>query len=368
MAIPREYPNGTITWDTYADDGLGGREEFDLDQTFCVLLDGQDAIVGTVGPHGGTVTPGIGTVPGGNYEYQVENWPLGGTAGTGVMQVSWYVIGTGGGTVAPYPFSEYIYEIVTAPSGGYCNLYDLAKYGLEGATNYYSSDDDGNAMIAQAYNWLNRNLEAILPDVTVPIATNADGLYDQHLIDMNACMTIYYLARRRHGNEFLEEPEWISLYRDDVYRQLEAIGSRNIILSEQTSMVESGIGGVTVGTANVGSALMHSDRFGYKGVYQGEEFPRHFAIEIDGTGANSDISDSTFKWSADNGVTWTKTGVSCATGWIELVDNAHIRWERVGATTNQVIYADRWTFTCTPLEKAIAGAPRRARSHRGLRG
>jgi hypothetical protein len=365
MAIPREYPNGTITWDTYADDGLGGRAQFDLGQTFCVLIDGQDVAVATVA--GGGTEAGIGSIAHGTFEYQVENWPLGGTVGTGVMQAAWYVIGTGGGTIAPYPFYEYIYEIVTAPSGGYCNLYDLSKYGLEGATNYYSSDDDGNAMIAQAYNWLNRKFEAILPDVSVPIATNADGLYDEHLIGMNAGMANYYLARRRHRGEFREEPPWIQMFREDVYMTLDAVGSRTIILTEQTSAVESGIGPVTAGT-NTGSAVMHSDRYGYNGHYTGEEYPRDFVVEIDVVGTDADVDNSTFRWSPDGGITWSNTGVACSLGWIALVDNANIRWARVGGTTDQVAVGDRWSFTCTPLRKAIAGQPRRARSHRGLRG
>jgi hypothetical protein len=366
MAIPQEYPNGTITWDTFADDGLGGRAEFDLGLTFCVLVDGQSTVIATVAG-GGTETPGIGTITDGTFEYQVENWPLGGTTGTGVMQVSWYVIGTAGGTIAPYPFSEYIYEILTSPSGGYCNLSDLPKYGLEGATNYYSGDDDGNAMIEQSYNWLNRRLEAILPDVSVPVATTTAGVYDEHLIAINALMADYYLASRRHRGEWSEEPPWITAFKEDALFTLDAIGSRNVILTEQTSGVESGIGPVTAGATNTGSSVFHSDRYGYNGVYLDSQYPRTFVVEIDAVGANSDISDSTYKWSAD-GVTWNTTGASCGTAWQELMQNAHIRWQRVGGTTDQVALGDRYTFTCTPLSKSVAGQPNSGRTVRMRRG
>ena len=249
---------------------------------------------------------------------------------------------------------------------GYCSLDDLARYGLEGATNYYADAAEGTVFVNQAYDWLNRRLEALLPDVSVPVATNSAGVYDQHLIAMNALMADYYLARRRHGAEWNEEPPWISMFREDAERTLDAIGSRHIVFEEQTSGVESGIGPVTVATG-VGSALFHSDRYGYNGPYTDSQYPRTFVVEIDSAGANADISDSTYKWSAD-GVTWNASGVPCGTGWQELLYNAHIRWERVDGTLNQVLEGDQWTFTCTPLSKAVAGQPNAGRTVRMWRG
>ena len=118
---------------------------------------------------------------------------------------------------------------------------------------------------------------------------------------------------------------------------------------------------------HIGSALLHSDRYGYNGPYTDSQYPRTFVIEIDAEGASADISDSTYKWSAD-GVTWNATGIQCGTAWQELLHNAHIRWERVDGTTNQVIEGDRWTFTCTPLRKAVAGQPNSGRTVRMWRG
>ncbi|MBU8871380.1 MAG: hypothetical protein KOO60_11000 [Gemmatimonadales bacterium] len=362
MAIPTTYPNGTVTFDVIADDGVGGRMEFDLSETFVTLIDGQDTVIATIGP-----SAGVAVVSGDAGAYQVENWPLGGTAGTGDLTANWYAVGTDAATVSPQPYTESIYTIVTSPSNGYCDLSDLPKYGLEGATNYYASEDDGNSYIEQSFNWLNRRLEAILPDVDVPVATNSAGVYDEHLIGVNALMTNYYLASRRHRGEWSEEPPWITAFKDDAEQTLDAIGSRNIILEEQTSGVESGIGPVTPYATNTGLSVFHSDRFGYNGPYTDSQYPRTFVIEIDAVGADSDIDDSTFKWSSD-GVTWDSTGVSCGTAWQELMQNAHIRWARVGGTVNQVALGDRYTFVCTPLSKAVAGQPNAGRTVRMWRG
>lgn len=249
---------------------------------------------------------------------------------------------------------------------GYCSLDDLARYGLEGATNYYADATEGSVYIAQGYDWLNRRLEALLPDVAVPVATTSAGVYDQHLIECNALMTNYYLASRRHRGEWSEEPQWIVAFKDDALYVVDAIGSRHVILEEQTSGVESGIGPVTAATS-VGSALFHSDRYGYNGPYTDNQYPRTFVVEIDSAGADADLADSTYKWSAD-GVTWNATGIQCGTAWRELMQNVHVRWERVGGTVNQVLAGDQWTFTCTPLSKAVAGQPNSGRTVRMWRG
>ena len=365
MAIPTTYPNGTVTWDVIADDGVGGRMAFDLSKTFCVLIDGQDTAIATVA--GGGTAAGIAVVAGDEGAYQVENWALGGTAGTGDLTANWYAVGTDAATVAPQPYTESIYTIVTSPSNGYCDLSDLPKYGLEGATNYYASEDEGNGFIEQGYNWANRRLEALLSDVAVPVGTNDAGVYDQHLIEMNALMTNYYLMSRRHRGEWSEEPPHITMFRDDAFAILDAIGSRHIILEEQTSGVESGIGPVTAGSTNTGLSIFHSDRYGYNGVYLDSQYPRTFVVEIDAVGADADVGDSTYKWS-DDGVTWNAGGVSCGVEWQELMQNAHIRWERVGGTVDQVALGDRYTFICTPLRKAVAGQPNRGRTIRMRRG
>uniref|UniRef100_A0A6M3XSR7 Uncharacterized protein n=1 Tax=viral metagenome TaxID=1070528 RepID=A0A6M3XSR7_9ZZZZ len=365
MATPTTYPGGTVTFDWLIDNGVGGRMALDLSKTFVVLIDGQDTAIATIAG-GGTAT-GIAAISGAAGEYQVQNWALGGTAGTGVLRFGLYAVGTDAATVSPQPYWEEIYNIVSSPSNGYCVLSDLPKYGLEGATNYYSGDDDGNAFIEQAYGWLNRRLEAILPDVKVPVATTTSGVYDQHLVAINANMANYYLTRRRHGHEWNEEPPWISMFREDAETTLDAIGSRHIVFEEQTSAVESGIGPVTAGATNTGSSIFHSDRYGYAGVYLDSQYPRTFVVEIDAVGADSDVSDSTYKWSAD-GVTWNTTGASCGTAWQELMQNAHIRWQRVGGTTDQVALGDRYTFTCTPLSKAVAGQPNSGRTVRMRRG
>lgn len=362
MALEVAYPSATVAWDCYVYSDTNEPMELDLGASFTVLVDGQGNAVATVA--GGGTAAGIEEygAPG---TYVVQSWPLGGTAGTGALRADWYGVGTDGGTLPA--FHEHIYDIRLAPSNGYCNLSDLPKYGLAGATNYYDSDDEGNAFIEQGWNWLNGQLEAILPDVRVPVATTSTGEYDQHLIAANAWMANYYLTSSRHRGETSALPEWILDFRYSAEAVITSIGSKNVVLEEQTSIVESGIGPVTAGTTNTGAARMHSDRFGYKGIYLGYDYERTYYVRIDAAAGDKDIDDCTFEWSMDGGVTMQATGIACSTDWTLLANNAHIRFERVGGTTDQLQLGDFWYFKCVPVEKRTAGGPQAARSVKGRR-
>jgi len=364
VALRTTYPNGTVTFDVTTQNDTGDPMELELAVSYCVLTDGQSDVVGTIA--GGGTADGIAAVAGVDGAYIVENWPLGGTAGTGVLMVTWYGVGTDGGTFSPY--QENIYNIIPASTNGYCRLTDLPKYGLEGATNYYDSDDEGNSYIEQGWRWINARLEAILPDVAVPVATTSSGEYDQHLISCNAYITNYFLADSRHRGEYLEPPLWIQDFKESAEAILLAIGSSNVVLEEQTSLVESGIGPVTAGTTNTGNGTMHTDRYGFKGVYLGYDFERTYYVEIDAASGDKDLDDCTFKWSMDSGLTWENTGVTCATSWTHLSNNVHIRFARAGGTTDQFAVGDNWRFTCMPLRKKVAGGPRVAKTVRGRRG
>lgn len=359
------YPSGTVSFDMQYKDDTGALAYIGLDQTFVVLVDGQGDVQGTLS---GSSTPAIANVSGTEGAYEVQNHPLGGTCGTGALAVRWYCLGSSGGTTSPFPYFEQIANVALAPTSGYCTLTDLSQYGLGGATNYYDTDDDGNGFIQQAWNFINSRLQALLPDVAVPVATNSAGVHEEFLIACNAYYTNFYLAQRRHRGEYNELPDWIQEFRIAGEGLLDAIGSRNLVFEEQTNRVESGIGPAVAGTNNQGAAVFHSDRYGYVDVYRGADYEKAYVVKIDSEGSDRDIGDSTFKWSPDNGVTWSHTGIACGIDWIALEDGVHIRFERVGGKTDQVYADDLWYFNCVPLRKAVAGQPFAARSPRMRRG
>jgi len=359
------YPSGSVSFDMQYKDDAGVLAYIGLDQSFVVLMDGQGAVQGTLS---GSSTPAIANVSGTVGAYEVQQHPLGGTCGTGALSARWYCLGSSGGTISPFPFIEQIANIAIAPSAGYCTLSDLEQYGLSGAANYYDTDDEGNGIIEQGFNFINSRLQALLPDVSVPVATNSAGVYDEFLIACNAYFANYYLAQNRHRGEHFEMPDWITDFRAAGEGLLDAIGSRNLVFEEQTNKVESGIGPAVAGTNNQGAGLFHSDRYGYVSLYSGADYEKTYVVKIDSEGATRDLDDSTFKWSSDNGVNWSYTGISCDTGWMLLEDGVHVRFERVGGLTNQVYADDIWVFTCVPLRKTIAGQPNAARSPRMRRG
>ena len=129
-----------------------------------------------------------------------------------------------------------------------------------------------------------------------------------------------------------------------------------IVLEHQYSPLETGVGTPAADSSNEGSAIFYTNWEGYGGYYSGTDFPRNYVVEIVGTGSIGDISEGTYKWSRDGGVSWIATTGSCGTDWIHLGSNVYIRWAYGGTgTAGQIAIGDRWTWTCRPKYLRVKG-------------
>jgi len=70
-----------------------------------------------------------------------------------------------------------------------------------------------------------------------------------------------------------------------------------------------------------------------------------YRIQIDGVGV-----PNTFKWSQDNGATWSASGVSCATTWTSLSNGLEIKWS---STTGGVL-EEEWTIETKGLGSLVS--------------
>jgi len=225
----------------------------------------------------------------------------------------------------------------------WANLYEGIEDYWEGTGSQALINNVGT----RANKLVNSRLLAI--GIRAPVGTIEGGGYDQELVDWESWWAIYTLLVRRHRGEWdTEQPEWVSAIWGEGSRIYDDLGSRTLVLEHQRSPFESGIGTPAADSDNAGSALFHTNWEGYGGYYTGTDYRRDYVIEVTGTGTSTNLTQGTYRWSRDGGLSWMGTGSAMGTDWRSLGSNVYIRWEYVGSLLGQAEIGDKWTFSTWP--------------------
>lgn len=231
---------------------------------------------------------------------------------------------------------------------------------FEGIEDYWEDNAGSAALIlsvgSRAYRNVNDKLLTI--GIRAPVGTTEDGDYDQALKDWESWWCIYALMVRRHRGEWDdEEPLWASKIYWEGTQIYEDLRDRSTILEHQRSPFESGVGTAQADSGTAGSASFHTNWEGYGGYYSGTDYKRDWIVEITGTGTSDDITQGTYRWSRDGGVSWLGTDGTTGTDWIDLGSNVYIRWNYAGGTTEQIAIGDKWTFSTWPKYLKVQARP-----------
>lgn len=210
-------------------------------------------------------------------------------------------------------------------------------------TQYY---DDANL----SYDQVNEILSGISHLKQVPIGTQNGGNYPYHVRMLQANLMIYNRLRGKHFGEFTDGvPGWVNVYMNRAQELVAAIRGQDVVFDEDYTQGEQGIG-VGSWVSREGTCNLFTNW--ETGHYDGDDFPRNYVTEIDGTTLGNLIGSSTFRWSMDGGVTWEEEGKATDTDWVWLVNGVMVRWEPITVGTSvatfQCSIGDRFSFKCVP--------------------
>jgi len=115
---------------------------------------------------------------------------------------------------------------------------------------------------------------------------------------------------------------------------------QNEITAASQIAVSSSFYGVIGGiyTEQLGSASVQNG-----GLYSASE-DLGYVVEIDGVGGGQEVTQATFKWSDDDGQTWTETGVATQTSAYEMSNGVTIQF--ASGTGDDFELGDKWSFIC----------------------
>jgi hypothetical protein len=237
----------------------------------------------------------------------------------------------------------------------YIGTHDL-NTALDGFVDrYYGTYLDGGEDLSLVAQWpidLNASFDEvneILGGIThvkqLPFGTQAGGNYPYHVRMLQSNLMIWHRLRSKHFGEFTDSyPAWVNAFKNVADQIVGDIRGQNVVFQDDITTGESGIG---VGTFNAKAGSANWFTNWETGIYTGYDFPRTYVIEIDGTTAGSNVGESTFRWSKDNGNTWEEEGRATDDNWVGIDSGLVFRWETVG-TGVQLSYGDRFSVRCIP--------------------
>lgn len=276
-----------------------------------------------------------GSTTGWNYGPIVETWKFTSSGGTStqVLTNGFRIVGTN-------------------PNLTYISAPELRHY-YENVEDYFDGSEDENVL--NAYNFVNNQLTTL--GIRNPVSIGTDGTYDQALRDWNAWEAVFRIVSARavsQTNENNEKP-WYYKFHDLADEKWKQFKEKKIVLSNQTgpSMIGVGKGTKIAGTR---ASYMETNWEGYGDGFRGGDFPRTWRIEMIGTGTTGGLYEGTYRWSMDNGVTWTGTA-NTDQAWVELQDQVYLRFTRGTSTGTTSLFGtdDVWTFNTAPLKISTGG-------------
>lgn len=227
------------------------------------------------------------------------------------------------------------------------------KFYYENIEDYFDGDEE--AQIINASNEINAKLESI--GYKMPIRPKADGYYDQPLRDLNAYAAITRIvSKRQAGYNRGDEKPWFSYFGElsgSIYRKIE---NKTYNFDRDYSVAEGGIG---VGTKVAGTRVGQMEtnwRGGIGTGFQDASFERDWVVQVTGTGTAGELSEGTYKWSNDSGLTFTTDYVT-SFEWSHLKDGVYVRFHRGTGTGTTNIFAadDKWNFKTFPVNQTVGG-------------
>lgn len=216
---------------------------------------------------------------------------------------------------------------------------------------------DGSELerVWDSYNFINQQLNTLGHHLPVVIGT--DGYYDQSLRDWNAWDALYRIVSPRMVSQIKsdEEKPWFDYFKKRADEKWEQFRTKRIVLNAQQAPGEVGIQpGTKVGGTYAGQ--METNWGGYGNGFTGADFPRTWRVEVIGTGTSGGIAEGTYRWSNDNGLTWTGTLLTTQE-WTYLKEEVYVRFHRGTSTgtTNLWTTSDVWQFKTSPYKLSSGG-------------
>lgn len=236
----------------------------------------------------------------------------------------------------------------------YIQPHELYGY-YENVENYF----DGSELerVYDSFNFINQQLLNLGYDA--PVRAGTSGFFDQSLRDWNAWDSIYRIVTPRaiSQSRSTDEGHWFDYYKKKADELWDKFRKKQIVLNVQSAPGEVGI---MAGTKVAGTLYgqMETNWEGYGKGFLGDDFPRTWRVEMTGTGTAGGLTEGTFRWSKDNGVSWEGTNALTDTKWVYLADEVYIRFHRgtyTGGTTGMWSTSDAWTFRTAPLKISTGG-------------
>jgi hypothetical protein len=279
----------------------------------------------------GNTTTGWGNGP------ITEYWKFTNSAGTltEIVGNKFRIIGTS--TLQPYVWPHELYTY------------------YENIESYF----DGSELerVYDSFNFINQQLLNLGYDA--PVRKGTSGYYDQSLRDWNAWDSIYRIVMPRAISQSRpnDEGHWFDYYKNRSNELWNKFRKKEVVLNVQTSPGEVGI---MAGTKVSGTLFgqMETNWEGYGKGFLGADYPRTWRVEMTGTGTEGGLTEGTFRWSKDNGISWCGTNAITDTNWIYLADEVYVRFHRgtyTGGTTGMWTTSDVWTFRTAPLKISTGG-------------
>lgn len=260
----------------------------------------------------------------------METWNFQASVGTltKISNNGFRIVGTT--TMTPYVYAD-----------------ELPSY-YENIVEFFDGNEDSQVM--DAYSEVNSRLNGI--GIKLPLPPNHDGFYDQCLRDLNAYEALYRIVSKRQAsfNRTSNEKPWFHFFRDEADRTYKMINSKVYSLGRDYSEAQAGIG-IATKTMGTSPIQMETNWRGAVGLgFTDSSFQRDWVVNMIGTGNTGTISEGTYLWSRDGGLTFTGTYIT-SIDWQELKDGVHVRFTRGtyrGGTDGLMSVGDTWEFQTFP--------------------
>lgn len=246
-----------------------------------------------------------------------------------------------------------------AAGPSYCTIRDLYDYYeklddilhiKQGTNDVGSMYDVVSRFMAKTKTEIDNSLRTVYP---VPIMPNEFGKYDDALVEINACMTLWKLVDSRLVDTFESKPEFLQIFESRAIGRLAGLLSKDEPLSSVHSYTELGVGPAVQSANNKGLAKMYTDKTTY---FTGKTaFTMTVVAESSGA-----VGSATFKVSYDNKRTYAMTGITIQdfqNGFRTSLGYDVYVWLEKSLDTGafDIVSGDEWTIQCIPMNDPSVG-------------